>query len=351
MTSLGFLVVIVPLLLVCSATPRVGVGLRKDAKSEKRTIMAWATADLAAAEQIRNATWRGIFDGVHAFCGATVRPDGTGIDLNQSQWNECSPLYRSVRESGMKFYLVVGNVPEGAISKPGPVISAAMDLASKYDLDGFSLDDEYDCAPRSTLDRLRAWVKFVDEFAEALHSVGLKLSAAVQAMFGVQNVPYHPHCGPNKTPAECSQACDKHPSQYPLDLEVTQLMSESRIDRWLEMDTYYFTTGRFLNALDWYVDNVAKDKLGLAMMNRDDLTEDGLLARFYAIDKSGVEWINIFLLPASDIFLPLLKRWKTRCAGCGVQSVLGCYDLTIPCNQTQSNSPDLLTDQQERLLL
>lgn len=108
-------------------------------------------------------------------------------------------------------------------------------------------------------------------------------------------------------------------------------MSQSYVDQWLEMDTYYSTTGRFLNTMDWYAENVATEKLGVAMMNRNDISQDGLLARFHAIDKSNVDWINIFCLPADDMFLPLLRRWKTKCSGCGVQSTLGCYDLTVPC--------------------
>ena len=98
------------------------------------------------------------------------------------------------------------------------------------------------------------------------------------------------------------------------------------------MDTYYFTTARFLDALDWYVENVSNDQLGVAMMNRDDITDDGLLTRFYAIhSKAKLDWINIFLLPANDMFLPYLRRWKSNCKGCGIQSRLGCFDLTVPC--------------------
>ena len=49
-------------------------------------------------------------------------------------------------------------------------------------------------------------------------------------------------------------------------------MSNSSLDRWLEMDTYYFSTSRFLDALDWYANNVAKRSLGVAVMNRKDIS-------------------------------------------------------------------------------
>ena len=98
------------------------------------------------------------------------------------------------------------------------------------------------------------------------------------------------------------------------------------------MDTYYFGLGRFLGALDWYVTNVGDlDRLGVAMMNRGDLTGEGLLARFHAIDRSDANLVNIFMLPASEEFRELLLRWKSRCEGCGAQADLGCYDLSTPC--------------------
>lgn len=305
----------------------------------KRTIMAWASGRDAAAvvAQLQNASWKGVFDGVQAFCGVSFHPDGSGLLVNETQWDECSALRETTRASPrIKFHLVLaGKVPDGA--NPQPVIDAAIEFATKYKLDGYSLDDEYDCAPRSTLDRFERWMAYVNALAQGLQDAGLELSAAVQAMFGIQDVPYNPYCRPNASAADCSQACKDPPSSYPLEPRAVELMSKSSLDRWLEMDTYYFTTGRFLNALDWYVDSIPSDKLGVAMMNRDDLTDDGLLARFHAIDKSGADWINIFMLPADDIFLPFLQRWKSHCAGCGVQSTLGCYDMTVPClNEKQA---------------
>jgi hypothetical protein len=49
----------------------------------------------------------------------------------------------------------------------------------------------------------------------------------------------------------------------------------------------------------------------------------------------GIQNVSYFCLPADDMFLPLLRRWKTRCSGCGVQSTLGCYDLTVPCQNEE----------------
>jgi len=305
-------------------------------RTRRRSVMAWANSDAAAVAQLQNASWTGIFDGVQAFCGATFRSDGSGLEINHTKWEECSPLLAAAQEQGIKFYLcIAGKVPDQAMD-PQPVIDEAVAFATKYGLDGFSLDDEYDCAPRSTLHRLERWMAYVNALADGLHDTGLELSAAVQAMFGIQDAPYNPYCKPDASPADCSQACKDPPSSYPFEPRVTKLLTDSPMDRWLEMDTYYFSTGRFLNALDWHVEHVPQNKLGVGMMNRDDLTEDGLLARFHAMDKSGVDWINVFMLPVDDFFLPYLQRWKSFCAGCGAQSVLGCYELAVPCNKSDA---------------
>ena len=52
------------------------------------------------------------------------------------------------------------------------------------------------------------------------------------------------------------------------------------------MDVYYFTTGRFLNMLDWHTQYIPRTQLGVALMNRGNLTPDGLVARFHAINQS-----------------------------------------------------------------
>lgn len=325
-----FLVLMVAQKSVCSL---------EEMSQTRRTVMAWASGtNPAAVTQLQNSSWAGVIDGVQAFCGATFRSDGTGLNVNQTQWAQSSALRETARAQGIKFYLVIGGkVPDE--QDPKLVIDAAVALAKTHNLDGFSLDDEYDCSPRSTLKRLEHWMmEYVDAFALGLHDAGLELSAAVQAMFGIQDVPYRPYCKPDASPAECSQSCRDHPSAYPLEPRVVELLSNSKVDRWLEMDTYYFTTGRFLNALDWYVNNIPRDKLGVAMMNRNDLSEDGLLARFHAIDKSGSDWINIFMLPVDDMFLPFLRRWKSHCVGCGVQSMLGCYDLTVACSHDEAQA-------------
>ena len=73
------------------------------------------------------------------------------------------------------------------------------------------------------------------------------------------------------------------------------------------------------------------DRLGVAVMNRDDISQDGYVARFHALDRSGANWLNIFLLPAADAWLPWVRRWKTRCAACPNAGALSCYEPGLDC--------------------
>ena len=256
---------------------------------QARTVMAWTSASGAA--QLKNETWKGVFDGVQASCGVAFMPNGSGFTVNETVWKTCEELRQTTKDQNLTLHMWVGSVPAAAIEDPKvakSLTAAGVALAKERGFDGYSTDDESDCAPRSTLDRFAGWMKFTNTFADGLHTEGFELSAAVQAMFGIQDVSYKPLCTPPQNPS-CSQACNKAPWQYTAEPRVAELMSNSSIDRWLEMDTYYFGLDRFYGALDWYSTTVAINKLGVAMMNRDDITQDGLLARWHAIEKSGAD--------------------------------------------------------------
>ena len=307
------------------------------ATAQDRQVYAWATsgAARAAADQWTNSTWAGVFDGVQASCGVAFEPNSSRLAVNESIFQECRPLLEAVHATGGQFHVWIGAVPTNASGHALGVedaIASARAIADELGIDGFSMDDETDCAPRSTLGRFADWMGFVDAFADGLHAHAprLHLSAAVQAMFGIEDVAYEPACEPPELP-ECSQACSKAPWEYAPDARVAALMANSSLDRWLEMDTYYFGTSRFVDALDWYARAVPVDQLGAAVMNRDDISQDGYVARFHALDRSGANWLNIFLLPAADAWLPWVRRWKTRCAACPNAGALSCYEPGLDC--------------------
>jgi hypothetical protein len=299
----------------------------------QRQVWAWASGSQFRDEgiqQLHNSSWHSVIDGVQAWCGCEFT--NTGLLFNQTSWNTCLPLIEAAKDAGSKFQIVIsGVVPEAAIKDPTPFIDDAIEWARLHpELDGFSIDDERDCAPRSTVFELEGWVAFHDAFAEGLRSHGLHVTSAVQAMFGIQNE------ADNK-PCLFPPYGDKQrlPSEYDFVRRVPDLMGRSSIQKWLIMDTYYYSTGHFLTTLDWHLKHVSNDKLAVGISNlinyRDHWTIDELQARFYAIDRSGIDWINIFMLPINDEFLPFLKRWKSFCQGCGKQPTLGCYDFDVEC--------------------
>jgi hypothetical protein len=299
----------------------------------KRQVWAWASGGLNRDEgivQLRNSSWSSIIDGIQAWCGCGFLE--TGLAINQTGWDMCTPLIQAAKDSKTKVQIViVGAVPQTAIDDPTPFINDAIALARRHpEIMGFSIDDERDCAPRSTVAELEGWVAFHDSFAEGLRSHGLQVTSAVQAMFGIQNEIDNKPC---LFPPYGNK--QRLPSNYEFVPRVPDLMSSSSIQKWLIMDTYYYSTGHFLTTLDWHTKHVAKEMIAVGISNlinyRDRWTVDELQARFYAIDRSGVDWINVFMLPVNDDFLPFLKRWKTFCRGCGLQSTLGCYDFDVEC--------------------
>lgn len=297
-----------------------------DSQAAARQIWAWANGNAENAQdqirQLNNATWNSIIDGIQAWCGCSFTE--TGLKLDQTAWDGCTPLFQAAKSSNTKFQLIIsGSIPHNA-----PVDKFVMDalalhhhLRKSSNLVGFSLDDERDCAPRATTRDFVAWTTWQSLFAQGLRPHGLAVTSAIQAAFGIGTAPEN-------------RPCDQSPSNYTFDPQVVQALQTATLQRWLIMDTYYFSTGRFMGALDWHVTYVPLDILGIGLMNRpNDLSEDDLVARFHAMDVSGVNWINIFMLPIAEEFLPFLQRWKTFCSSCGKQTVLGCYDMTISCDQ------------------
>jgi hypothetical protein len=305
-------VLIISSILLCHAQP-----------SPSRQTWAWASGNLQAEEtiqQLYNSTWSSIIDGIQVWCG--VRFSDHGFEVNQSLWSGCQPILRAAKETKTKFQLIIaGSIPDTA--NVNTYIVQALAMHHHLHVDGFSLDDERDCAPRSTTDQFESWTSWQSQFARGLERQNIPVTSAIQAVFAINNKPGN-------------QPCADNPSSYDLDSRVVSILQNATIQKWLVMDTYYFSTGRFLGALDWHVQNIPLKYLAIGLMNRTDLNENDLTARFHAIEKSGVDWINIFMMPIADQFLPFLQRWKHHCSGCGKQYILGCYDMTISCMDTSN---------------
>ena len=162
-------------------------------------MFAWAQPSNATIAQLRNASWTGVFDGVQAGgCGPKFTADG-GFVVNETQWAGCAALREAVADAGMEFHVWTNAIPEAAVADPAPTVAAIAKAARQYGFAGISVDDESDCAPRSTLHNMTRWCGFWDALASGLAADAtahgndaaepLQLSAAVQALFGIQDVP------------------------------------------------------------------------------------------------------------------------------------------------------------------
>lgn len=301
-------------------------------RHRRREVWAWAGANNFLEQQVaqlRNDTWSSILDGIQLGCGRGIYISDDGrMKFNQTLWDKYSAsIFEAAKDQNMKVEVWIGNVPTDS-RDPRPLIQDALALKRHLDIDGFSFDDERDCAPRGTVNEFREWVHFTNRFTEAMNQNNMTVSSAVQAMFGIQ-----------QAQSSDTGACDYKPSAYPFQPDVRDLIQNSVLNKWLVMDTYYFTTGRFLGAIDWYVENFPLSSLAMSLQNRTTFSEDELVARFHALHHSRVRHINIFMMPVDDKFLPYLARWKTHCEHCGVQSVLGCFDMSIECNFTNEIGP------------
>lgn len=138
--------------IVCTAAATAAA--RAGAPAEDRRVYAWASGGSAekAAAQLRNRTWRGLLTGVHAFCGVSFA-DGA-IVANRTQLSRCDPLHAAANETGVEFHVALGTVPEAAIDHPESFIASAAALAVEHGWQGFNIDDESSCAPRSTIANL-----------------------------------------------------------------------------------------------------------------------------------------------------------------------------------------------------
>eukprot|EP01084_Bolivina_argentea_P147111 257427_1 len=293
----------------------------------KREIWTWTSSRVAEAtiEQLQNSSWSGLYDGLYAFCGASfhINEDNTtSIILNETEYNNCTQLQKVANQMNISFHVCLGSIPEQTINNPSSVITSAIEMANKYNWNGYNIDDETECAPRATLANFTRYVDFINVFSDALHEHNIMVTADVQALFGIENVSYVQN-----------YPCLYEPWTYDTNKQLVEMLSNSSIDRWIEMDTYYFTLSRFMDALDWYVEvsGIPLKQLGIGIENRNDIeVPDGYVSRFHALWKANIDLISVFISPISDQFLMYLRRWKSYCANCPERQ-LSCFEPSVSC--------------------
>ena len=293
----------------------------------KREVWGWTSSSVATETiaQLQNESWSGIMNGLYAFCGVSFQVNSNNsssvsIAVDSEAYKNCTKIQSVCQSLNISFHVCLGGIPQAAIDNPQQVIDSAIETAQKYNWDGYNIDDETECAPRADLANFTNYVNFINTFSNALHSNNIIVTADVQALFGIENISYIQN-----------YPCLYDPWEYPTNKKLVELLANSSIDRWIEMDTYYFTLSRYLDALDWYTKYIPIDKLGIGLENRDDIEiPDGYVSRFHALWDANVDLISIFILPISDNFLMYLRRWKTYCQNCP-QTTLSCFEPSVSC--------------------
>ncbi len=315
-----------------------------------RTAYAWVSGDAAvqaAAEaQLRNRSWDFI-DGVRGFCGVGWERASPGAPWTVSVTSSaalsgCRGVRQALADTGRAFEIVLGGrLPaEGAALDAEAAVASAVTLARKYNLTGYNIDDESECAPRSTLKNFTVWTAFHGAFARGLAAHGLSLSSDIYAAFGVQDAPYVPQrpCHGLHRP-DCPGCMDR----FNPDPRIARALAggeSGATTRWVTMDTYFYTLDHFLDALNWHRSFLPTGRFGVGLINsrrlgtRPDtlplhnVSVQGWAARAYALHAQNVSHVSIWSMPLSDEFLWWIPRWKDSCVACGS---LSCFQPSADC--------------------
>ena len=162
-------------------------------------------------------------------------------------------MREALAETGRPFEAVLGGrLPaDAAALDVGAAVASAVAVAKALNFSGFNVDDESECAPRSTLANFTTWTSFHVAFAKGLAAHGLALSSDIYATFGIKDAPYAPNrpCDGLHRP-DCMGCMDS----FDPDPRIAQALAAGGDagPRWVTMDTYFYTLDHFLNAMDWH---------------------------------------------------------------------------------------------------
>lgn len=262
----------------------------------------------------------------------------------------CRGVRTALANTGRPFEAVLGGrLPaETAALDVGAAVASAVAVARQYNFSGYNVDDESECAPRSTLANFTAWASFHGAFARGLAAHGLSLSSDIYAAFGITDAPYvsqRPCDGLHRL--NCSGCMDR----FKPDRRIAQALAaggdSNSATQWVTMDTYFYTLDHFLNALDWHRSFLPAGRLGVGLINslRRGDTPDGLplhnvsaegwAARAHALHAANISHVSIWSMPLSDEFLWWVPRWKGACRNCGT---LACFQPSSECSGVVSGS-------------
>ena len=248
----------------------------------------------------------GFYTGVYGFCGYHFAANGTLYNnVSDGRLACCNgtadggDLFAEVRRQNMEFHPVLRlDDPYATAANPQPFIDSFVARAKVEGWTGFNMDWEGHNTT-GTLDYFLRFMKLNNAFADGLAAHGLQFTTDVQSV--TQPWGYHP------------------------DAQLDAILGGTRA-KLVQMDSYYYGSGRVLDALDFYVDRVPPEKLGIGMSSAEPTpTVDGFVARFHALRAAGVREVDMFLLPVNESWMPWLRKWKNDCRGCPNGGVLSCW--------------------------
>ena len=287
-----------------------------------RRLMAWVGGDVdndraqyggmaAVVQQLQ--TNPGLFTGVMGFCGWAFDPHGRFYTKNVTKYGQCAgtvndtstpilggaDLFAELKRQQMEFQPVIGlDDPYAAMKNMTPYVESFAAAAKQHGWAGFNLDWE----GANTTGTEQAFVNFVqlnNAFADGLAAHGLRYSTDVQWV---------------------TEWTGGKPTA-----ELDALLGAGRA-KWITMDTYYYSTGRVLDALDFYATRVSHEHLGIGMSSFEGPPNaDGFAARFHALRSYGIQEVDMFAMPTTETWMPWLRKWKNDCRGCLNGGVLSCF--------------------------
>jgi hypothetical protein len=315
-----------PTLPSCNATQETDCIHPQFPPSDLR-LMAWVGGDIdnpgnrikyggmkAVVQQLESNP--GLYTGVMGFCGWAFAPNGSFYIKNATKWGQCAgtvngtttpipggaDLFAEVKRQKMEFQPVISlDDPQAAMTNTTAYVEAFAAVAKKEGWAGFNLDWE---GPGTTGNRSNFlnFCALMNEFADGLHAHGLSFSTDVQWV---------------------TQPYGSKPNS-----ELDALLGAGRA-KWITMDTYYYSTARVLDALDFYATRVSVDRLGVGMSSFEATPSyDGFVARFHALRSAGIREVDMFAMPTNETWLPWLRKWKNQCKGCPSGGALSCFSDT-----------------------
>jgi hypothetical protein len=290
-------------------------------------LLAWVGGDIdnpenrnkhggmkAVVQQLQNNP--GLYTGLMGFCGWAFAPNGSVYVKNITKWGQCAgtvngtrmpipggaDLFAEVKRQKMEFQPVISmDDPWAAMANSAPYIKSFAAVAKAEGWTGFNLDWEGTNTTGNRTNFLN-FCKLMNDFADGLHVHGLEFSTDVQYV---------------------TQPYGSKP-----DTELDALLGAGRA-KWITMDTYYYSTGRVIDALDFYATRVSRKRLGIGMSSFEPSPNyDGFVARFHALRSYGIRELDMFAMPTNETWMPWLRKWKNDCRGCPSGGALSCFANT-----------------------